>query len=615
MNRQIRLVGAGVMVLFLALFVRLNYLQLFHAKALASSPTNGTRVLNEYDRPRGAILSADGATLAQSIRAPKGSPFSYERIYPTGSLFADVTGYYSFIYGADGVEKTYNGILDGSVQKAGFPTNLTDLRQLLTGGPQNVTLTVSEKLQQLARRELAGRAGSVVALDPSTGAILAMYSNPSFDPAALSQLSTVKEQQAWKTLLATPGNPLSPGAYRNRWPPGSTFKIITASAVYDHRPSLANRVFPVLGALPLPQTTHELHNFDRSYCGGQILQLFTVSCDTGFGKIGLDLGARNLYAEATAFGFDSVPPIDLPDAAPSAFPAPSSFTRNLPTLAYSAIGQENVAATPLQMAMAAGAIADHGEIMVPHVLSYVTDSQGRVVSRYTDKVWRRATSAATAAKVTTLMESVVNSPNGTGVAAAIPGVEVAGKTGTSQTGTNPPRTDDWFAAFAPAAHPTIAVAVVLLNQGNGVQTQGGTLAAPIAKSLIETWLGEHPVKGAGTVVHADTGANSASTGPSGGSTTTTAPGTSPTTSPASTTTGPTTTSTTTTSTTTASTSTSSTSSRSAVPTTSVPTTTSTSPTTTTPTASPSSSASPPSSAKDLTTTVASRRSRVARGPS
>lgn len=606
MNRQIRMVGAGMMILFLALFVRLNFLQLFHARALQKSPTNGTRVVNEYNHPRGAILSADGATLAQSIRAPKGSPFTYERVYPTGSLFADVTGYYSFIYGADGVERTYNDLLDGSVQKAGFPTNLTDLRQLLAGGPQDLTLTMSQKLQEVARRGLAGREGSVVALDPSTGAVLAMYSNPSFDPAALSQLSTVKEQEAWKKLLATPGNPLSPGAYRNRWPPGSTFKIITASAVYDHRPSLANRVFPVLSALPLPQTTNELHNFDRSSCGGQILELFTVSCDTGFGKIGLDLGAHDLYSQATAFGFDSVPPIDLPDAAPSVFPAPSSFARNLPTLAYSAIGQENVAATPLEIAMDAGAIADHGKVMVPHVLSYVSDSQGRVVGRYADKVWRRATSAATAAKVTTLMESVVSSPDGTGGAAAIPGVEVAGKTGTSQTGSNPPRTDDWFAAFAPAAHPTIAVAVVLLNQGNGVQTQGGTLAAPIAKSLIETWLGEYPVKGAGDVVHADTGRTGGSSGTAGGSTTSTTTGaTNPTTSDTSTTTvrpGTTTTSTTTgpTATTTAP----------ATSTTSAPATTSTSPATSSP---PSTSAPGASGANDLSATGAAGRALTTGG--
>lgn len=527
MNRQIRLVGAGIIILFVAVFVKLNYLQLVHAKALNNSPTNGTKVVNEFDKPRGAIISSDGVTLAQSVAAPKGSSFAYQRLYPTGPLFADVTGYYSFIYGADGAEKTYNDLLTGAVQKSGFPTNLTDLQQLLTekSSAQNITLTVNDKLQQVARTGLAGRDGSVVALDPSTGAILAMYSNPSYNPESLSQLSTVAEEKAWKQLLADPGNPLSPGAYRNIWPPGSSFKVVTSSAVYDRKPSLANKTFPQLSGLPLPQTSHLLHNFAGEVCGGQILELFTVSCDTGFGKIGLDLGAHNLYNEATQFGFDAVPPIDLPGAAASVFPKPSTFVANRPTLAYSAIGQEDVAASPLEMAMVVGAIADHGTMMTPHILASVSNSQGRVVSHYTDKVWKHATSPATAAKVTTLMESVVNSPNGTGVAAAIPGVEVAAKTGTAETGSPPTHTDDWFVCFAPAAHPTIAVAVMLPNQGIAVNDQGGTLAAPIAKAVMEEWLKLHPVKDPGKAVHANTGSGAAgstqTSGSSGTSTTTT----------------------------------------------------------------------------------------------
>ncbi|MHB8506305.1 MAG: penicillin-binding transpeptidase domain-containing protein, partial [Acidimicrobiales bacterium] len=225
MNRQIRLLGLGIMALFVALFVNLNYLQLVHAKALDNNPLNAARVVNEYNQPRGAIISADGVTLADSVLAPKGSAFKYERMYPTGPLFGDITGYYSFIYGSSGVESTYNDILTGANDKSGFPTNLTSLRQLLTerSAAQNVTLTISDKLQRLARSELAGRTGSVVALDPSTGAVLAMYSNPSYNPQALSQLSTTKEQVWWKRLLHNPANPLLAGSFRNRWPPGSSF--------------------------------------------------------------------------------------------------------------------------------------------------------------------------------------------------------------------------------------------------------------------------------------------------------------------------------------------------------------------------------------------------------
>lgn len=490
MNRQIRLVGVGIMLLFVVLFVQLNYLQVVHASALDHNSLNGTRVVNQYDQPRGAIVSADGVTLAESVTTPRGSPFKYQRLYPTGSLFGQITGYYSFIYGTDGVERTYNSVLSGSSSKVGFPTSLSDLRQLLSNSSQaeTVTLTLSDKLQSLARSQLAGRDGSVVALDPRTGAILAMYSNPSYNPAQLAVLSPTAEQAAWKKLLAAPGNPLSPGAYRNRWFPGSSFKIITSSAVYDHKPSLATKVFPTLSALSLPQTTLKLHNYAGSTCGGAILALFTVSCDTGFAKIGLDLGANALSAEATSFGFDATPPIDLPYPAQSYFPPAASFAQHLPTLAYSALGQEDVSATPLEMAMVGGAIADGGVIMTPHVLSKVTNSQGQVVSTYKQRPWRRATSAATASKVTTLMKSVVASSSGTGVAARIPGVAVAGKTGTAQTGTG--LTDDWFVAFAPASQPTIAVAVVLPNQPLGTQNQGGTLAAPIVKAMIEAWLAQ-----------------------------------------------------------------------------------------------------------------------------
>ena len=488
MNRQIRFIGLGLMVLFVVLFLQLNYIQVVRAPALNRSPLNGARVVQEYNKARGAIVSADGVTLAQSLRAPKGSAFTYRRQYPTGSLFGQVTGYYSFIYGTDGVERTYDSVLTGASDKSGFPTDLSDLRQLLTRSTtaQNVILTLSDKLQTLARTELAGRHGSVVALSPSTGAILAMYSNPSYSPSQLSELSTTGETAAWKALLKAPGNPLSPGTYRNRWFPGSTFKVITAAAVYDHYPALVNRSLPSVSALPLPQTTNLLHNFGGETCGGPLAQLFTVSCDTGFGELGLNLGGAHLAAEANSFGFNRTPPVDLPNPASSFFPAASSFSSNLPSLAFSAIGQEDVSATPLEMAEVAGAVADGGTMMTPHVLGQVTNSQNVVVSRYVPKVWRQATSAATAAKVTTLMESVVDSPDGTGVEARIPGVEVAAKTGTAQTGTG--KIDAWFVAFAPAAHPTIAVAVVLPDQPSANEFQGGTLAAPIAKAIIEASL-------------------------------------------------------------------------------------------------------------------------------
>jgi penicillin-binding protein A len=481
-NRQIRLVGVGIMVLFVGLFLQLNWIQIVHAPALESNPLNSRAVVKEYTAPRGAIVSADGVTLATSV--PTNDEFKYLREYPTGALFEQITGYFSFTYGSDGVERTYDKVLTGSSSPFKLPTSLNQLRAVLANHSQaqSITLTVLDKLQKVAQTELAGRMGSVVALDPRTGAILAMYSNPSFNPNLLSGHNQTTVQANYKAVSATPGI-FSPGAYRQRWFPGSTFKIITSSAVYDHQPALATKVFPTLSALPLPDTTNLLHNFGGEVCGGALLELFTISCDTGFGQVGLDLGATSLYQEATSFGFDQTPPIDLPFAAPSNFPTAASFAQDLPGVAYSAIGQQDVQATPLEMAMVAGAIADGGTMMTPHVLGHVTNSQNQVVSTYQPKPWRQATSAATAAQVTQLMLSVVNSPRGTGVAARIPGVAVAAKTGTAQTGTG--QIDAWFAAFAPAAAPTIAVAVVLPNQPSADEFQGGTLAAPIAKAMIE----------------------------------------------------------------------------------------------------------------------------------
>ena len=486
MNRQIRLVGLGIIVLFVALFVQLNWLQVVHARALNANPLNGNAVVKEYTAKRGDIVSADGVTLATSI--PTNDEFKYLRQYPTGALFSQITGYFSFIYGSDGAERSYDRVLTGSSSPFKLPTSLTQLRQLLTNHDQSqsITLSVLDRLQKVAETSLAGRDGSVVALDPRTGSILAMYSNPSFDPNLLSGHDLTKVQANYKALTAQPGAVLAPGAYRQRYFPGSTFKIITASAVYDHAPQLATKVYPTLAALPLPQTTNLLHNFGGETCGGQMLELFTVSCNTGFGQIGLDLGANALYSEAQNYGFNQVTPIDLPFPAVSTFPPPSAFAQDLPGLAFSAIGQQNVESTPLEMAMVAGAVANRGTIMTPHILGHVTNSQNQVVSTYQPKPWLQATTPATAAQVTQLMVSVVNDPTGTGTAARIPGVEVAAKTGTAQTGTG--KINAWFVAFAPAANPTIAVAVILPNQPAADEYQGGTLAAPIAKAMIEAYL-------------------------------------------------------------------------------------------------------------------------------
>ena len=486
-NHRIRAVGIGAVVLVVTLFAMLNYLQVFHASALVSNPHNTSGVITEYEEARGAIISSDGVTLAQSV--PSKDQYKYQRVYPEGSLFGQLTGYFSLNYGTDGLESEYNSILTQSNTPITLPGNLQQLKRFFTTqpSPDNVQITVLSSLQRLAASELAGRDGAVVALNPKTGAILAMYANPSYDPNPLSSHNLSVAEKAWAALQTTPGAPLLSAAYRERFFPGSTFKMVTAAAVYDHKPRAANRNFPYQSGFVLPDTAGQvLHNFGGEACGGDLLALFTVSCDTGFAQLGLAVGATGLSDEANAFGWNATPPLDLPGVAQSYFPPASSFNQNLAALAKSAIGQESVQATPLTVALDAGAIANGGVIMTPHLLQRVTNSQGQTVEAYKPKPWMTATSAGTAGKVTNLMLSVVNSPDGTGVAARIPGVQVAGKTGTAQTGG--PTIETWFAAFAPVPDPQIAVAVLVENQPSTDEFQGGTIAAPIARAIIQAYL-------------------------------------------------------------------------------------------------------------------------------
>ncbi|MGH9125176.1 MAG: peptidoglycan D,D-transpeptidase FtsI family protein [Acidimicrobiales bacterium] len=482
MNKQIRIAGVGVVVLFLILFFQLNNLQVFDASALNNNHLNTRLALAKFSTKRGDLVSSDGVVLATDM--PTSDDFKYLRQYPTGPLFGQITGFFSLTYGEEGAERQFDADLTGANAPLQLPKSLKDLT-INQDRSQTVTLTLSNKLQQLASTELGNRLGSVIALDPTTGSILAMYSNPSYDPSDLASHTLATERSYWQSENAATGQPLLSGSYRERFFPGSTFKVITSSAVYDHDPALASMVFPTLSALPLPNAGGQvLSNFAGEACGGALPDLFRVSCNSGFAAIGLQLGATSLASEADSFGFDKKIPIDLPEAAQSYFPPASSFVNDMPGLAKSAIGQENVQAVPLGMALVAAGIANGGVIMTPHVLDHVSNSQGQVVSKYQAKPWITATSPGTAAQMTQLMETVVQS--GTGVAAQIPGIQVAGKTGTAQTGQN--TIHAWFVSFAPATAPKVVVAVLVENQPEGNDAQGGTIAAPIAKAMMQAVL-------------------------------------------------------------------------------------------------------------------------------
>ena len=485
MTRQIRTLGIALMVLFVVLFVQLNYLQVVRADKLAHDPRNTRGIVRDFSRARGDIQTSDGVVLARSVKTS--DAFKRRREYPTGALFGHVTGYFSFNLGATGVEKTYGAELSGRNLGTHLPTGA----RLLSNDPVTgtVTLSLSNKLQQVAANALGKRKGTVVALDPTTGAVLALWSFPSYDPTPLAGHDQATVQAAYDALIKDPGNPALARAWQRSFAPGSTFKVVTAAAALDRKPELATKSYPVLRQLKLPTSTKTLPNFGGESCGGTLPSLLKVSCNTGFGQMGLDLGADNLSAEADAFGFNKTPPLDeSPSVAASHFPAAAEFVRNVPALAQSAIGQRDVQATPLQMALIAAAIANGGVIMKPHVMQEIRDSEGQKVRSYKPEQWIRATSAETAATLKDMMVGVVT--GGTATRAAIPGVKVAAKTGTAQTTGN--NVHAWLIAFAPADAPKVAIAVIVEDESGLSEATGGRIAAPIAQTVMRAALGLGP---------------------------------------------------------------------------------------------------------------------------
>ena len=480
MERRIRWLGIVLTLCFLVLFLQLNNIQVLKASSYANAPGNPRNTLARYDLPRGTIQSASGQVLAESVATRHGL-YKYQRVYPTGSLFAQVVGFTSYIYGLAGVEAAYNKYL---VAHSRPVKTLSDLLLSSRTETDTVTLTLSSRLQALAQKELAGRNGAVIVLDPSTGAIRAMYANPTYNPNPLASQNAKTERLAAlaDNVPDSEGFPPLLTLFDQRgFPPGSTFKMVTSSAIYQHDPKLAKKVIPNYTRIPLPDTNQTLHNYAYESCGGDLAQLLPPSCDTGFALLGLALGANNLASQASAFGFGKVPPLDIPGAVASVFPPVSSFARNLPFLAYSAIGQGNIAATPLQMALVASAIADHGTIMSPHVMENIRNSQGQIVKTYKPKPWLTPISPSTAASVAKLMRTVVTHSNGTAYGLFPASLDAAAKTGTAQTGTH--HTDDWLAAFAPYGNPKAVVLVMVPNQSPNAT--GNSVAGPIISAMLQ----------------------------------------------------------------------------------------------------------------------------------
>ncbi len=495
MERQIRRLGIGLLLLFALLFAQVNYLQVFAADRIANHDANAFRQLKaEYAVDRGLILAADGRTVLASSRRSSGD-LKYERRYAQGERYGHVTGFYSFIFGKRELEDTFNEYLTGDAAEL-FPQTMTDL---VLGRPKRgatVVTTIEPELQAAAETALGDQPGAVVAIEPATGNVLALVANPSFDPNLLSAQVGRDVRDAWEDLNADPDKPLVSRASDELFPPGSTFKLVTAAAALEHGFG-PDSTWDNPQVLDLPLTDATLGNFGGGVCAGgaaqiTLAQALEESCNVTFGEIGLELGAEALAQQARLFGFtaeaneDSIP-FDI-GWVPGVFPDAETFAQREPAVALSAIGQQDVAANPLQMALVAAAIGNDGSLMRPRLVTEVRDPSGRVIAEFEPEEWSQPLSTSNADALTQMMVTVVAS--GTGTAAQISGVDVAGKTGTAEHGDGePPHV--WFTSFAPADAPRVAVAVVVLNGGRlgSSEATGGEIAAPIARAVLEAALG------------------------------------------------------------------------------------------------------------------------------
>ena len=463
MDKSIRRLFYVFVAMFVGLILMLTYVQVWAAPSLKINPANTRAVEEEMKIQRGLILSADNQVLADNRQQGQ----YYLRTYPFGDLTEPWLGYNNLTYGRAGVERVYNEELTGQAGLLGVTSSWSQVLGQVKRG-SDIKLTVQMKVQQAAAQALGNRKGAVVALNPKTGAILAMVSYPRYDPNTLTA--------QWKTLVADADRPLFNRATQGLYPPGSTFKIVVASAALQTGAVTPDSTFTDTGSINIGG--YVIHNFDnKSYGQHDFTKAFASSINTTFATVGSQMGAGTLATYADAFGFGKSLPWNL-GGATSTFPDPSGMDKA--HTAQAAIGQGEVLSSPLMMGLAACAVANGGTIMKPYLVDQILSYNGAIVETTSPGAWLQPISAATAATMKDLMLQVVRS--GTGTAAAISGVQVAGKTGTAQVATGDSHA--WFAGFAPADDPQVAVVVIVENGGSG-----GTVAAPIAKQVIAAALG------------------------------------------------------------------------------------------------------------------------------
>ncbi|MEV6794800.1 penicillin-binding transpeptidase domain-containing protein [Streptomyces sp. NPDC051320] len=477
MNKTIRRASAFCLLLVLALLGRATYVQFYDGRALADNEHNRRTTIAQYAHPLGNIIVA-GSAVTGSERTDSGD-LAYKRTYTNGDLYSAVTGYSSQVYGATQLEGIYSDILDGTNPELKNPIDAVTGKQT---SPGNVLTTIDPDVQKAAYQALGDKKGAAVAIDPASGKILGVVSTPSYDP---SKISGTTDGAAWKQLTEDKDQPMVNRALRQALPPGSTFKLVVASAALeDGLYSSVDTPTDSPNPYPLPGSSTVLRNENASApCkNANIRTALEYSCNNVFGKMAVDLGQDKVKAMAEKFGFNASK-LDVPvRAAESVYPS-TDYTSQT---ALTGIGQFDVTATPLQMAMVSAALANDGVLVGPHMVSKVTDADGDTLKSFANPSSTRVVSSSTARQIRSAMRTVVD--QGTGTNARISGVEVGGKTGTAQHGENNSKTPyAWFTSYGKDSATGKQVAVAVMVEDSGAErseVSGNGLAAPIARKMM-----------------------------------------------------------------------------------------------------------------------------------
>jgi penicillin-binding protein A len=488
MNTSLRRISVTVMALIVLLLLNATMTQVFAADSLRSDPRNQRVLLDEYSRQRGQII-AGGQLLAYSVATD--SRFRFLRVYPNPSVYAPITGFYSLRYSSSGLERAEDPLLNGSDERL-FGSRLADFFTGRDPRGGNAVTTINPRVQQTAWDAMQQGCGgppckgAVVALEPATGKILAMVSSPSYDPNLLASHDPEVQAQAWQRLRDDPSNPLVNRAISETYPPGSTFKVITTAAALQGGATDTQQL-TAAATIPLPGSTATLENYGGTTCGNEptvsLSKAFALSCNTAFVQLGLLTGADALRSMAHSFGLDRTPsviPLQVAESTVGIIPDAAA-------LGMSSIGQKDVALTPLENAEIAATIANGGVTMQPYLVDSLKGPDLAVITTTAPYQQRRAVSPQVAAKLTELMIGAEKDAQQKG---AIPGVQIASKTGTAEHGSDPRNTPPhaWYIAFAPAQTPKVAVAVLVENGADRLSATGGALAAPIGRAVIEAAL-------------------------------------------------------------------------------------------------------------------------------